>query len=230
MKTQTMIVSQIQLKNLIVPLSGELSDLFIRYCEFCLKKCQSNSENYSICEKLGPDSSFYCEFCLRNSFQTQRKNNVLIVSFKPIVAWLYYHNYLGGSSRLWLHQIKNLVEKHKKKGLSNPLFIYDEETMLWFIDFNRVGDDAKKIQIELVCETIEGIVECFNLETNVPSLDVNKFFSKYANAISEFNKKRERPNNKHSLSPTFIDCLPAEVKIPHDKIKNFHPDMLKYFN
>jgi|APGre2960657404_1045060.scaffolds.fasta_scaffold00286_8 hypothetical protein len=230
MKLQTMNVSQIQLSTLLMPSSGELSDLFIRYCEFCLKKCESDSKNYIYCKKLGPDSTFFCEFCLRNAFQTQRKNNVLILSFKSIIAWFYFQNYLNGRPRMWFCQIKDYIQAHKEIGLRNPLFMYDEETMLWFIDFSRIGDDGKKIQLESVCETIESVVDSFDLEKNVPSLDVNKFFSKYANSISEFHKKRERPSNKHSLSPTFLECLPPDIKFPYDKIKNFHPIMMKSLN
>ena len=220
-------VSQVQIQNLTDTSSGELSDLFIRLCEFCLKKCSNNSKNYEICEKLSCTHEFFCEFCLRNAMQTRRKENTLIMTFKPIAAWYYHHNYLGNKRIIWLHDIKKYIEIHKRIGLSNPLFMYDEETMNWFVDFNRIGDDSKKVPLESVCETVETIVESFDLKKNIPTLDVDKFFSKYVNAINEFNQKRERPNGKRILCPTFSECLSSITKLPVEKIKNFLPDQME---
>lgn len=215
-------VSHIQLKKLQSPNTGELSDLFIRFCEFCCKKCESNSLSYATCSKISGEQIHFCEFCLRNGFHGSKRKNILILSFKAIIAFFYYQNYLNGlHKKMWFHEIKDHITCHKQIGLMNPIFHYDENTALWFIDFNKVGNGNRQVSLEAVLETVDQIISGFRFSETIPLVDKQKFHDKYINAICDFNEKRERPNGKIMLCPTFTDCLPSDVRIPTEKIKNF---------
>jgi hypothetical protein len=215
-------VNKIQRQSLSSPSSGELSEIFIHFCEFCFKKCSNEDQNYNICKKLSGDDVHFCEFCLRNNFQRRKKNNILILTFKTIIAWYYYQNYLSNyGSKMWFHDIIDYIEKHKFVGLKNPLFVYDEQTMLWFIDFNRIGVDGNKINFSEIKKTVVEILSVFDLEKNVKSLNVGKFISKYKKCIDKFYKIKEIPNGKMILDPTFNDCFDGDFKISTEKLKNF---------
>jgi hypothetical protein len=218
----------IVLKSIESPLSGELSDIFIRYCEFCCKKCQNNSLNYNLCSKVSGEKHHYCEFCLRNGFCDSKRKNILMLSFKSIIAFFYYQNYLNNLyKRMWYHEIKDLISSHKSVGLLSPCFHYDENTLFWFIDFNKVGENKRQIMIDDVYETVKQIISSFNLMHNIPFIDKDKFQNKYITAIQEFYEKRERPNGKLILCPTFAECLPEGTRVPYDKIRNFSINQLE---
>lgn len=214
------------------PLSGELSDLFIRYCEFCCKKCESNSLNYKNCANLSGEKHHFCDFCLRSGFYDNRRKNILILSFKSAIAFFYYQNYLNGLYRkMWYHEIKDYILFHKEIGLLNPVFHYNENNLFWFVDFNKVGDGKKQISVENVVDSIKQILSSFNFLYNIPFLDIEKFQNKFITAIHDFHTKRERPNGKLILCPTFADCLPHDIKVPSEKIRNFsinHMECKKY--
>ena len=98
MQPQKLLVSQVHLETLPLTISGELSDVFIRYCSFCRKKCHSNEINRSICEQMSGESGFYCSFCLRNGYHTKNRKDILILSFRAIIAWFYYYKYLSNTN------------------------------------------------------------------------------------------------------------------------------------
>jgi hypothetical protein len=222
MKTTNTSVSQVSLQKLPDLISGELSEVFIRQCSFCSKKYDSIIENNKLCEKMSGDDGFYCPFCLRNNYHTKIRKDILILSFRAIIGYFYLNNYLGSSHRkMWLIEIQNFITSHKQVGLNNPLFAYDDETMLWFIDFNRIGDTGKRQPLNEVHKTIVNILSCFNLYQTFPEVNVPVFFQKYRKSIDEFYTKRYRPECRPMLIPTFNKCCSIDIKFSSDRLRNF---------
>jgi hypothetical protein len=229
MKSNNPSVSQVALEKLTSSLSGELSDLFIRQCGFCCKKIDSNFTAYSICQKMSGEEAFYCSFCLRNGFNHKGKKDVLILSFRAIFAHFYYSFYLNPTAdkKMWLMEINDYIEAHKKAGLTNPAFEYDDETFLWFIDFNKIGNSKKRIFVQEIYKTILNILMTFNFYENIPDMILHVFFQKYKNAIDEFYARRFRPENKFMLIPTLSNCG-VQNRISSDKSRNFCINLMKY--
>lgn len=203
-------------------LPGELSNKTMEKCVFCQKPIVINACNSSVIKKLsGPETTF-CPFCLRNCFHTKRNKHILILSFRSLIALLYYQCYADQKRKLWLSQIQEYIDVHELIGLKNPVFMYDSETYLWFIDFSRVGSGKKQIQIIEIHRTIVDILTCFNLQhflgPNIPS----EVFAKYHDAIDLFYEKRFRPKKRVMLIPTFPDHLKFS-----DKFRDFVPKNLK---
>ena len=222
MKSTNMTISEVNLSKIPDLISGELSEVFIRHCGFCGKKCESTEENHKLREKMSGDESFYCSFCIRNGYHNKGKKDILVLSFRAVIGFFYYNNYfLGQGKRMWVSDIRQFVESHKQVGLTNPLFNYDEETMLWFIDFSRIGESGRREPITEVYKTIINILACFNFYDNLPELNFRSFFQKYKSSIHEFYSKRYRPENKFILTPTFNKCGISEPRIPTDKLRNF---------
>ena len=222
MKSTNMSISEVNLLKIPDLISGELSDVFIRYCCFCGKKCESSEENDKIREKMSGDDGFYCSFCIRNNYQNKGKKDDLILSFRAVFGFFYYINYLAsGPCRLWLVEIRSFIDSHKETGLKNPLFVYDDETMLWFVDFSRIGATGKRQPLEEVYKTIVNIFACFNFYETVPNLNIQAFFKKYKDSIDDFYASRYRPENRHMLIPTFNKCGLNEQKFPYEKLRNF---------
>ena len=229
MKLQKLSVSQIHLEPLPPTISGELSDVFIRYCSFCRKKCHSNEANRPICEQMSGDSGYYCSSCLRYGFHTKNRKDILILSFRAIIAWLYYYKYVNKTcGQMWLTEIEDCIDSHRQTGLNNPAFSYDPDTYLWFINFAQVGGGKKRQTIEDVYRTIVNILACFNLNNYVPGVDTTELFQKYKKSIEEFYQKRQRPKNRYMLIPTFSGCgaLNNIDRIPSNKLRSFDAQIL----
>ena len=95
---------QVNLIPLEQPASGELSDDFFRKCHFCEKSCQFSPEQLQLIHKLSGSNNFYCPFCLRNNLHTKANRDVLILSFRSIIGYLYFQNYLycNSKNRIWI--------------------------------------------------------------------------------------------------------------------------------
>ena len=102
---------------------------------------------------------------------------------------------------MWISEIKDLVQIHVKVGLKNPVFCYDEESMYWFINFAKVGETKRQINIEEVYKTIISIMNCLNISQIISRAEEELLKQKYFDAIDLFSKKRYRPKNKKVLSP-----------------------------
>jgi hypothetical protein len=203
-------------------LPGELSNKVVEKCVFCEKSITINACNSLLIKKLsGPERTF-CSFCLRNSFYTKKNKHILILSFRNLIATLYYQSYFGKNRNLWLSQIREYIDIHEHIGLKNPLFMYDPETYLWFVDFSRIGTGKKEIPIIEVHRTIVDILVCFNLE-NFFDQHPSEIFAKYRDAIDLFYEKRFRPKKRKILIPSFS----TRLKIPSCKIRNFVSKNLK---
>jgi len=204
-------------------LPGELSNKILEKCIFCQKSITINACNSFVIKKLSGPERIFCPFCLRNGFCTKRNKHILILSFRSLIASLYYQCYANQHRKLWLSQIQEYIDAHEFIGLKNPVFMYDPETYLWFIDFSRVGAGKKQIPIIEVHRTIVDVLTCFNLEhflgTNVPG----EVFVKYRDAIDLFYEKRFRPKRRKMLIPTF----PTHLKISSERFRNFIPKNLK---
>lgn len=203
-------------------LPGELSNEILEKCFFCQKFIPINDSNVAVIQKLsGPEKTF-CPFCLRSGFYTKKSKHILILSFRGIIASLYHNHYVS-SRKLWISQIQDYVKIHEIVGLKNPVFSYDPETYLWFIDFSKVGPGRKNLPIIEVHRTIVDILTCFNVEHFLSGVFPSDIFLKYRDAIDLFYEKRFRPKGKKMLIPTFG----THLKGSSDKLRNFLPKNLK---
>lgn len=201
-------VSEIQIKPITNSQSEELCEKVYRKCSFCSKKCQQSS----ILNKISGDKGFHCTFCLRNNFHTKINRDIFILSFRQIIAHLYSQHYLCEPKKFWLSEIEDLINLHQKIGLKNPVFNYDPETMLWFINFSKVGSGKKQIPITEVLKIIIQILACFNFSENIPTLEIHKFYQKYKIAIENFFHQRQK---SVSIPPLF------DVLFSSDQYANF---------
>lgn len=192
-------ISKIILNPLPKTPSGELCEKIYCKCNFCEKTCEVFPDQFSPINKLSGEGNFYCAFCLRHNFHTKNSKNILILSFRGIIAQFYYQNYIT-QQMMYISQIEDFIESHQKAGLVNPCFSYDPETMLWFIDFSKIGNTKKKIPIEEIYKTVLSILVSFNLFEF--SANMSGMYKKYKDAIELFYTKRQRPENKKMLIPT----------------------------
>ena len=206
------VIQNVEINQISTSDTGELSDYIHCECKFCRKIVGLYPSFRKMCERLS-GGEFYCSFCLRNSFNGKLNRNVLILSFRGIIGYYYYEKYINCNNRqMCISEIEGYIESHVKTGLQNPLFSYDPETMLWFIDFNHVGRSSKKIKINEIMKTIANILVCFNLQINMPALKTQKLYQKYKMAIMKFYSNRFRPINRPHLIPTLSGCGIAETK------------------
>lgn len=200
--------------------NDELVEYVVCNCNFCNKQSSIKIENYKNILKLG-HQRYYCSFCLRNNFTYKRKNNVLILDFKGIIG--FYVNQLYPDD-LWLTDIIDYIQKHYIVGSRNPTFFCDRETMLWFIDFSKIGNSKHKINVEQVINSVNNIIDSFELNKNLPSIDEKFLKEKYSKAINEFYSFRKRPEDKVILSPTLKGCT------HHYKYNNVDWELTKDFH
>jgi hypothetical protein len=229
MSADKMSVCRVKVRPLSPPPSGELSDKVIRKCCFCEKNCEMTVQ-HRLLEKLSGEDGYYCAFCLRHGFQTRASRDVLILSFRGIIGHFYQQNYLAahGYHRMWVSEVEDYIEAHRRAGEVNPLFIYDPETLLWFVNFARVGTSKKKVPLEEVLKTVVNILFCFDLTRNAPGVSQSAVFAKYKDAIENFYRKRYRPENRRMLIPTLAGCgLPEPKNAPPDRSRNFTACELK---
>lgn len=198
--------------------NGELSDHIYRTCHFCAKQSEFFPINQKINQRLTGSDQFYCQFCLRHDCHTKNSRHVLILSFRSILGY-YFQQYYQLQKRMWLSEIKDYEGSHTQIGLQNPVFSYDPETMLWLVNFAKVGISKKKIKIEEVLKTVINILTCFNLPQEVPGLRCQRFFLKYKEAILNFHTRRYRPEDRKMLIPTFVNCGIGETKL--DETRHF---------
>jgi hypothetical protein len=214
-------VSQVKLTPLPV-LTDELSEQVYRKCFFCEKDCLVIPMTKHYSEKLAGPDRYFCSFCLRKFFHTKISRNILVLSFRSIIGHFYYQNYLHAAAgrRMYLADIDDYIHSHVDVGLMNPVFDYDPDTFLWFVDFSRVGNSKKKLPLDDVLKTVVDILACFNLTENVPGVSSATFYAKYKEAITNFYERRYRPPDKRMLIPTLSGCLPGGDKT-HERSRNF---------
>lgn len=227
MATET---KEVKLMPVTEKLDGELSEKIFYTCSFCNKTIGLYPAQRILCEKLS-GSYFHCNFCLRNNYHTKISRHILTLSFRSIVGYYYYRfhvpqktttsstttNYYGQghhvynshhttSGKMWVSDIEDFIKNHIIVGMQNPAFDYDPETMLWFVNFLKVGRGRRKLRVDDIKKTIVDVLLCFNLPHNLPGVQMHKFYSKYSEAVDEFYKQRTRPKGRKQLIPTLLHC------------------------
>jgi hypothetical protein len=215
---------KVQIKPIVSPTSGELSDKVLRKCNFCKKECECFASQSQIIDRLCGPKNFYCSFCLRHGFNNKGNRNVFILSFRSIFSYFYLQNYCSSIliKKIWISEIEDYIESHKIVGLINPLFFYDDETMLWFIDFSKVGNSKKKIPLDEILKTIINILVCFNFRENAIGMNLSDLYLKYKKGVEEFYQKRHIPKDDRMLIPNLENTGAAHLKSHNaEKTKNF---------
>ena len=217
------IVSKVKLTPLATAPVGELSEHIVRTCNFCAKEVNAPSYVERINQRLGGKRDFYCSFCLRNNLHTRNSRHILVMSFRSIIGYYYHEYYSFANPRMWLAEIEDFIQTHAEVGLSNPLFSYDPVTLLWFVDFSKIGTSKKKIKVEEVLKTVVNILATFNLAEQSPGLHSTRFFEKYKDAIMEFYGQRYRPEGRKMLIPTLVGCIGGDNRLNAilEKTRNF---------
>lgn len=213
-------IQEISLKILNKDTLGELSDALHVECNFCNKHVVLDAESSKLYEKMS--GTFYCAFCLRHHFHEGISRHILPLTFRAIVGYYYYTFYKGNPNKLYWSEILEYLETHAHVGLRNPVFYYDPETYIWFIDFSRVGKGRGKISCDDVLKTILNILACFNLSLHIINIRIFELYNKYKEAIEKFYTQRSRPTDKKLVAPTLSGCGAIEnrnLEIEH--IKNF---------
>jgi hypothetical protein len=212
-------VCQVQLELIPSTATGELSDDVFRKCCFCEKRCCFGSNQLHLITKLSGPDNFYCSFCLRHGLNNKSNRDVLILSFRSLIGYFYFQNYLQ-NKKFWISQIEDYIDSHYQAGSVNPLFLYDPETMLWFINFSKVGNSKKKIPVEEIFKTVLSILTTFNLYETMPNINMASLYVKYKDAIDSFYRKRFRPVDRRMLIPTPVNTGESNT-CNLEKIKNF---------
>lgn len=189
-------------------------------CDFC-GKLVAPGTSVAVLEKLSGPGRFFCDFCLRQRHNTKGGRNILILSFRGLIAYLYYEIYVSHRV-VSFSEIDDAVADHVRAGLKNPLFAYDPDTMLWHVDFNRVGNTKKKLPVDHVKNTVNEIMKNLRLPSFAQTVQLSKIEVKYTEAIDAFYRKRSRPQGRLLLIPTLKGCGPIEAKGQNwDKHKDF---------
>lgn len=206
---ETMQVHDVQVSKIEAQTGHELSDNFFRVCVFCEKLMRITPANFDSCIRLG-GGRFYCPFCLRNNHHHRSSRNVLILSYRSIIGYYYYRFYEATPQRMYLSEIEAMIEKHQKLGLQNPTFSYDPHTYLWFIDFNRIGNDKHKAPFDEIKDTAKAMYETFDLKTKLSPYVETQMWDRFEKAITLFYEKRKRPRDKRMLIPTMSKLINNE--------------------
>jgi len=192
MKYNEISVSEVEINKIENSFDGELSDCIYRTCLFCCKNCQLRK----LIQRLSGVDKFFCDFCLRHNMHTKNNRNVLILSFRNIISHYYFNFYsIPTGKKMWISEIKDFIELHRKAGMQNPILLYDPETFLWFVDFMKIGTSKRKLRIEELLQTVTDIIDCFNISEHVSQMTraKNEFYEKYEEGIRLFHEKRIRP-------------------------------------
>jgi hypothetical protein len=211
-------ISETKIEEIQEDLKGELSEDFFQKCSFCEKTVELVPFNRKIIEKFNDTKNFYCPFCIRNNFYTKNRYNVLCFSFRGIIGYFYY--FLYHNNKIWFSEIEDYIDSHVQTGLLNPLFVYDQENLIWFVDFSKIGKTKRKVLLEEVNKTIINILVCFNLHDNIPLINMVILYNKFQLAFLNFYEKRKRPEKKRILIPTLSGCIEGKKEF-FEKCRNF---------
>lgn len=205
----------------------EISNRYDQICAFCEKIVAIDQSNLKSCLEIS-GNNFYCPFCLRNNFHARSSSNILIMSFRAIIGYYYHRLYNITPRRIYFTEIQDLIQKQIEIGLSNPVFCYDPETYLWFIDFNRIGQTKNKTSFNHVLDDCVHLVEAMNIIKIISPTANAQTCSKYSTAIKLFHEKRKRPTNKRMLIPTFNGVSSSNTMLRNESDKFWKTT--KYFS
>lgn len=178
-----------------------------RRCDFCTSEQGiSQLQNFYLNKLVTNKKSFYCPFCIRNDYHTRRQNNIMIVTLRGMIGYIYNTSYFGKTPSLYVAQIQDMVNNHVKIGNQNPLFSYDSSTFCWFIDFNKIGKRRKQLPLADNLNTINDMISAFNPYNHIPDFDSAKYTSRFSEAMTDFYQNRYRPPDKKICAPTLAGC------------------------
>jgi hypothetical protein len=184
-------------------------------CAFCEKITTLDPPHRAMCKRLS-DDLFYCPFCLRHGFHHKSNRDVLILTWRGIFGYLYYSKYAIRGGNLSLSEIGDVIRNHAIVGLKNPVFSYDPESYLWFIDFGRVGIGRKKLDLQDILTTTEEICSVF-------PVDSTKVYLRFDPAIRKFFSHRYRPDDTKILCPTLSGMIEMPKVFKKEMARNFEP-------
>lgn len=218
-----------------VPVNGDLSEgtRVSGTCCFCEKNTLFPKNLRKASESIAGPKRLFCNFCLRNEFYKMRhRKHVLLMSFRGVIAYYYYCFHLvPKTATMYMMDLESYINLHVRLGTQNPLFRYDPESFLWFVDFSKVGNKPRQMPLDFVLETVVSILAGFDLYNNVKDASPAQFFQKYKEAITDFHHHRRRPAGQRILTPTLYGCgIPHETSvtkaIPINLLRNFTPGQL----
>lgn len=187
-------------------------EISYRRCNFCSKETTLKSHAAAIASQLSGANKFYCTFCLRHKLNTKNSKNTLVLSFRGLIGYYYYaFHMLPKVPIMYLTQLRDFIDLHVAVGQQNPLFTYDEESYLWFIDFSRIGKHKDQLPIEEVLKTVSEIIMSFGMFDYIKDIKPHILYQKYEEAIQVFYHQRKRPENARILSPTLIKTGASET-------------------
>jgi len=196
--------------------SKEVVENAVCICGFCHKYGQVSISDFENRTNLG-HGRYFCSFCLRNRFNTKLNKHVLLMDFRGIIG--YYVFYLLDENKIYKSQILDYIRKHSVIGLRNPAFSFDPETLLWYVDFSRIGSTLHKVSMEQVNATVDAIIDSFNIDKF--HINDTPLKQKYHEALAEYYKTRTRPAERRILSPTLKGCIWRQVQ-DWDETRNFY--------
>ena len=200
----------------------QLSEFVSKNCFFCHKLVKSDHESFKTMHNM-TGNRFYCPFCIRNNFHHRSNRNILAISYRGIFGFYYYGMYLN-QRKLWWSEINSMIENHIKIGTSNPVFIYDPETFMWFIDFNKIGSKKRKLPYHFVKKTAKLILESFHMSEITKYHQIEKrMWQKFEKSLDIYHEKRQRPKNRKFLIPTFSQIMAKERQKFFEKTREFLP-------
>lgn len=220
-------IQQVVVATAPADLDAAVEEGVLFHCGFCGKGALVSATSRRMCERLSRPQDTYCRFCLRHGLHRKNNRHTLIMSFRSVIGYFYLNHYKAKSKLMYVSQVRDFVEAHEGAGMTNPVFNYDRESFLWFVDFERVGSTGRRVPVDDVLKTVANIMACFNLFETVPGLRMHKFFQKYKEAVDLFYRQRLRPEGKKILCPTFQGCGVVESKdLPFDRTREFLPQDL----
>lgn len=186
-------------------------------CGYCEKKFTITTTNYCFYKKLN-NSKIYCPFCLRNKHHHKSCRNILPLSFRSIIGYYFYKIYKNSINK----EIIDMIKKHKLIGLECPILSYDEETFMWYLNFNHVGN-KKEFSFVEVKNVLKHIFKTFEINKKIDEQAEKNLWNKFEKSLDLFYFQRKRPKNKRFLIPTIEDSSSINEKSFLEKTKNFTP-------
>lgn len=215
-------VKTVELKVVENDFDGELAEVAHYECAYCGKNVKLNTGSAKLHQRLN-SNEFYCNFCLRHKLYTKSNRHILMLTFRSIIGYYYYVLYRTTvtNQKMYYSEINDCIASHMETGLQNPVFHYDPQTYIWFIDFSRVGQGKGKIPCVDVLRTISNIIVCFNL-SRISNIKIHELYNKYQEAVEKFYTQRNRPYGKKLLVPTLQGCgIFENTNFDMDNTRNF---------
>lgn len=213
-------VNEVNITKIKVQNTDELSDNIYRICCFCDKSIKLNLNNLGSCQRLS-GSKFYCSFCLRHNHHHRPSRHILPISFRGIIGYYYYQHYLPDPSKLYYSQIDNFIKNHKRIGLQNPVFHYDDSNFMWYLNFNSIGNHKNKAPYVEIKRTIGSMLNCFKINLVISQFAQDAVLKKFEKAIDLFYQQRKRPKNKKTLIPTLEGICLSDENDFYEDTRNF---------